>query len=205
VGFSMRKLILVVCALFAFSGLSRTEASTIVDIGTSTFVVAQNGTLDLGGSIPAGAQGTFEIVSNPSFSGAGYAVLNQTAIMDGESFSIQTALGTCPSGFFCGSYPTVIDNVFPSPHLGPGGFSRFDISNLDPTLTIASSWNLLFSQGNIVIPTDYQVEVSVSLPQGVAPIPEASTWAMLLIGFVGLGVLAQRRSRKNFAAIGIGC
>jgi hypothetical protein len=205
-GVSMRKLIVAVCLLFVFSPGGNAEASTIVDIGATTFVVSQNGTLELGGSIPAGAQGTFEIVGNPSFSGAGYAVLNQTAIIDGESFSIQTALGTCPSGFFCGSYPTVIDNVFGS-HPGPGGFSRFDISSLDPALTIFSNSTLqqLSPGSNIAIPSDYQVEVRVSLPQGVAPIPEASTWAMLLIGFVGFGVMAQRRSRKNFPGIGIGC
>jgi hypothetical protein len=204
VGFSMRKLIVVVCALFAFSGLNRTEASTIVDIGTSTFVVAQNGTLDLGGSIPAGAQGTFEIVGNPSFSGSGFAILDRTATIDGATYGIVTGLGTCPVDY-CGSFPYVTINGVT--HVGPGGFSSFDLSSLDPALIISS--NIALQQmspgSNIAIPTDYQVEVRVSLPQGVAPIPEASTWAMLLIGFVGFGVLAQCRSRKNFAAIGIGC
>jgi hypothetical protein len=196
-GVSMRKLIVAVCLLFVFSPGGNAEASTIVDIGATTFVVSQNGTLELGGSIPAGAQGTFEIVGNPSFSGAGYAVLNRTAVIDGASYSIQTALGTCPSGSFCGSYPTVSDNVFPSPHPGPGGFSTFAISSLDRTLTILSSWNFLFSEGNIVVPSDYQVEIAVSLPTGVAPIPEPSTWAMLMLGFLGIGAMAYGRSLNN--------
>jgi hypothetical protein len=196
----MRTLVLVFGAVLAFSVSSRTEASTVVDIGSTTLLVPQNGTIELGGSIPPGARGTFEIIGNPSFSGSGFAVLNRTVVIDGESFSIQTALGTCPVAF-CGRYPIVTDNVFPGSHPGPGGFSTFVISSLDPTLTISSSSNFLFSEGNIVIPSDYQVEVSVSLPSGIAPIPEASTWAMLLIGFVGFGVMARRRSHKSLAAI----
>jgi hypothetical protein len=204
VGFSMRKLILVVCALFAFSGLSRTEASTLVDIGTMSLVVPQNGTLDLGGSAPAGAQGTFEIFGNPSFSGSGFAILDRIASINGATYDILTGLGTCPVDY-CGSFPYVTINGVT--HVGPGGFSNFPISSLDPALTIFSNSTLqqLSPGSNIAIPSDYQVEVRVSLPQGVAPIPEASTWAMLLIGFVGFGVMAQRRSRKNFPGIGIGC
>src|SRR4051794_2138688 len=126
----MRKLVLVVCVLFAFSVSSRTEASTLVDIGTMTLVVPQNGTIELGGPIPSGSQGAFDVIGNPSFSGTGFAVLNRTAIIDGASYSIQTALGTCPVAF-CGPYPFVTDNVFGS-HLGPGGYSIFPISSLAP-------------------------------------------------------------------------
>ena len=31
------------------------------------------------------------------------------------------------------------------------------------------------------------------VPQDVAPIPEASTWAMMVLGFLGLGFVAARR------------
>lgn len=37
------------------------------------------------------------------------------------------------------------------------------------------------------------------------PLPEPSTWAMLILGFAGLGFLSYRRSRKNFASIRTGC
>ena len=40
----MRKFVLVLCAALAFSISSRGDASTVVDIGTSTFVVPQFGT-----------------------------------------------------------------------------------------------------------------------------------------------------------------
>jgi hypothetical protein len=201
----MQKFVLGLCVVLAFPVSSRTQASTVVDIGTTTFALPQNGTLELSGPAPAGAQGTFEIIGNPSFSGSGFAVLNRTAVIDGASYSIQTGLGTCPVAF-CGSFPYVTDNVFGS-HPGPGGFSLFDISSLDPALTVSSNWTLqqLFPRSSIVIPADYQVEVNVSLPNGVAAVPEPTTWAMLLIGFVAFGIMAHRRSRKNFASIRTGC
>ena len=35
----------------------------------------------------------------------------------------------------------------------------------------------------------------------VAAVPELSTWAMMLIGFGGIGFLAYRRSKKTSAAV----
>jgi hypothetical protein len=195
----MRKLILAISLLLAFSAWSRSEASTVVDIGTTTFVVPQNGTIDLGGPIATPIQGFFDIVGSPTFSGSGFAVLNMNASVNGASYSIQTSLGTCPVAY-CGSFPYVTDNVYGS-HLGPGGYSIFQISDLsDPTFTISSNWTLQVFQGNIVVPADYQVQINVSLPTGVAAVPEPSTWAMMLLGFIGIGAMAYRRSRKRSMA-----
>jgi hypothetical protein len=188
----MRKLVLVVCVLFAFSVSSRTEASTLVDIGTMTLVVPQNGTIELGGPIPSGSQGTFEIIGNPSFSGTGFAVLDRTAVINGASYDILSALGTCPPDA-CHGLPFVTDTLN-GPHVGSTGLSIFPISNFDPTLNISSNWSLLFVQGNIAVPADYQVEVALSLPAGVSAIPEPSTWVMLIIGFVGIGAIAYRQA-----------
>jgi hypothetical protein len=197
----MRKLILAICLLLAFSAWSRTEASTVVDIGTTTFVVPQNGTLDLSGPIPEPAQGIFNIVGSPTYSGSGFAVLNMYAFVDGASYSIQTSLGTCPVGY-CGSFPYVTDNVY-GLHHGPGGYSTFLISNLDdPALTISSNWTLQVFQGSIVVPADYQVQISVSLPAGVAAVPEPSIWAMMILGFFGVGIVAYRRQNKMGCRIG---
>jgi hypothetical protein len=33
----------------------------------------------------------------------------------------------------------------------------------------------------------------------VKPIPEASTWAMMIIGFIGIGFLAYRRKGRTYA------
>jgi hypothetical protein len=189
----MRKLIVAVCLLLVFSPWGRSEASTLIDVGATTFVVPQNGTLGLGGSVPAGAQGTFEIIGNPSFSDTGFAILDRSAMINGTTYDILTGLGTCPVDY-CGSFPYVTTTE--GTHVGPGGASLFPISSLDQSLTISSNIMLRqFSPGsNIAIPADYQLEVRVFLPPGIAPIPETSTWAMLLIGFVGFGVVSYRGS-----------
>jgi hypothetical protein len=35
----------------------------------------------------------------------------------------------------------------------------------------------------------------------VASVPEPSTWAMMILGFAGIGFMAYRRSRKNAIAL----
>jgi hypothetical protein len=167
------------------------EASTIVTIGTSAFEVPQNGTLDLSAPISGPAFGSFFISDVPTFTGSGFAVLIMNASVNGSPYTLQTSLGTCPVSF-CGSFPIVIDNVF-GQHLGPGGFSIFQTADVDPALTVSSDWSLQAFTGNIVVPADYEVHITVSLPPGVAAVPEPSTWAMLLIGFAGIGFVAYRR------------
>ena len=192
----MRKVVLAICIFLAFSAWSRSEASTVVDIGTTSFVVPQNGTLDLSGPISPPAQGTFDIVGGPAFSGTGFAILTMNAFVDGASFSIEESLGACPVAY-CGSFPYVTDNVY-GLHLGPFGYSTFLASNSsNPALTISSDWTLQVFQGNIVVPSDYQVKIAVSLPAAVAAVPEPSTWAMTILGFFGVGIVAYRRQNKR--------
>jgi hypothetical protein len=42
--------------------------------------------------------------------------------------------------------------------------------------------------------------VSSPLSLSLTPIPEASTWAMMLLGFAGLGFLVYRKGRKGTLA-----
>jgi hypothetical protein len=43
---------------------------------------------------------------------------------------------------------------------------------------------------SVILPDGFSIE-------GIAPVPEPSTWAMLLIGFAGIGFGAYRRSRQS--------
>ena len=40
---------------------------------------------------------------------------------------------------------------------------------------------------------------SLATPGVMAAVPEPSTWAMMLIGFAGLGFMAYRRTKKSAA------
>jgi hypothetical protein len=38
------------------------------------------------------------------------------------------------------------------------------------------------------------VTINYNSVSGAAPVPEASTWAMMILGFLGVGLLAYRRN-----------
>jgi hypothetical protein len=169
-------------------------ASTVVDIGSDTFSIPQNGVVILSNPSSAPFTGSFDIIGNPTFSGSGFAILTMNANVNGANYSVETELGTCPVGN-CGSFPYVTDNVYGS-HLGPGGYSTFLVSNSEnPALDVSSSWSLQLLSGNIAITPDYQVQINVSLPASVAAVPELSTWAMLVLGFLCIGATAYRKSQ----------
>ena len=157
----MRKVVLALCLYLTLSGWDQTEASTLVNLGTTSVVVPQDGTLSLDGPFPGPVDGFFSIIGSPTYSGSGFAVLSMYATVNGAAYSVQTSLGTCPSGY-CGSFPYVTDNVY-GLHRGPGGSSVFHISDLDdPAVTVSSNWNLQVFSGTIFVPADYQVQISMS-------------------------------------------
>jgi hypothetical protein len=59
---------------------------------------------------------------------------------------------------------------------------------VDPTISDPSDYTLLFSP-----------PISNS-PDNVASMPESSTWAMMLIGFAGLGFASYRASQRQAVA-----
>jgi hypothetical protein len=76
------------------------------------------------------------------------------------------------------------------------------VSDADRTFNIEGYAHIYDPGGNGVIGNYY---LSVFLPDGLAlvqipAVPEPSTWAMLLLGFIGIGFVGSKRSRKNPAS-----
>ena len=55
------------------------------------------------------------------------------------------------------------------------------------------SWS---SPGNLNLGID---NINYELVNVASPVPETSTWAMMLLGFAGVGFMAYRRSSANAA------
>ena len=94
----------------------------------------------------------------------------------------------------CGTGPTGNGNLWDIRTFDITSFLSPGINNLDVTL------------GPGVRPDDAIADIvaAIDLPAGAAPptpgVPEASTWAMMLLGFAGLGYAGYRRSRRTGAA-----
>jgi len=68
------------------------------------------------------------------------------------------------------------------------GFGIFGLLNFNPNATGVYTFDLkLFSEGN-----DLLGDVSIQ----VNAVPEPSTWAMLILGFAGIGFMAYRRKSR---------
>lgn len=75
---------------------------------------------------------------------------------------------------------------------GNGDIPGSGISYIDPTLTISP--NFLSSNPG------YQIAFSQGISQASA-VPEPSTWAMMLIGFAGIGFAGLRRAKPDATAL----
>jgi hypothetical protein len=51
---------------------------------------------------------------------------------------------------------------------------------------------------NVEVP--YTLQLQLTLPDGITATPEPSTWAMMLLGFAGVGFMAYRRKAKSALA-----
>jgi hypothetical protein len=94
-------------------------------------------------------------------------------------------------GTFTGTAPTLVNNVL-TPGAGPGGtvgyIANFDFGTAYKYYAFGASTEAIGS-GNT------EQELSA-----VGAIPETSTWAMMILGFAGIGFMGYRR-RKNQGAL----
>jgi len=100
----------------------------------------------------------------------------------GEPFTLLASNGTAP---------TTVNNVL-SPSGGAVGYiADFDFGTAYNYYAFGAS-TVAFAQGN----PDQELSAVSTIPGAV---PEPSTWAMLLLGFAGIGFMAYRRSHKGAA------
>ena len=75
-------------------------------------------------------------------------------------------------------------------HCSRRSFLAFDEDGLQTNHIFAGRWNDV----GVGTPLGYVVEYSASAN---SPVPEASTWAMLLLGFLGIGLTMRRRQSES--------
>ena len=168
--------------------------------GANLFLVGGPATITYslyGAGWEAGAQNTFQFTTSAgvinNFDSFGNVVVNQAnGLLD---FLFTTNLAVTPNSVVNGSNVprgSDIPNFFVSffaadgVTLGAFGSGTSGVIALDD------------SGGGNPADADYDdLVIKFTLSNGfVAPVPEASTWAMMLIGFAGLGFLAYRRKSK---------
>jgi PEP-CTERM motif len=105
------------------------------------------------------------------------------------------ALGINDQGWIVGDYTVANGDMFGFLDKGGGVFIT-----LDPFGSTAVTANGINDNGNVV---GFYVNAAgatigfESAPLGSTPIPEPSTWAMMLLGFAGLGFLGYRKTLKR--------
>jgi hypothetical protein len=135
---------------------------------------------------------------------AGAAILEVHYVGDGfdvswEQSSTPTPISFVPSGMevavtdFTGAGPYAAIDYFTSPG---GGFETPDflINVLGPQLFSGTTINPVFSVGSFSLHNDNESDAGVIT---FSAVPEPSTWAMMLLGFAGLGLAGYRALRRT--------
>ncbi|MGC2786392.1 MAG: hypothetical protein WA397_21670 [Roseiarcus sp.] len=213
----MRKLLLPAAAAFAVVAAAPAAHAIVLDPGTSgspdllslgagSTLVADTGLLSFSNSAFSGTldEWVYQDTAN-TFNSGDLTWVIQVA----NSANSSDAIGRVTAGNFAGFMTDVGDN---------GGANAPDLVDRDtPGHTIGFSWaetggllvgdtsDLLFIDTNATrfIPgTLAVIDSQTSDLSGYEPsaVPEAPTWAMMLLGFAGLGVAGYRGSRKSAAS-----
>jgi hypothetical protein len=138
---------------------------------------------------------TFDLLSGGPGSGINFSNLVTTSFATGAAFNPTTDafvnhLGGVTSDDIGDFTIVVIPN--PVPGRPPFSFIEVDGSSFSKGAQVFSAAS--FEMGGLGVP------FSVQAPLTITSIPEPSTWAMMLIGFAGLGFVGYRATRKGQAA-----
>jgi hypothetical protein len=119
------------------------------------------------------------------FGSATTAIANQ---FSQQAHGVQFQDATTLTQFVFGSFINANDDSLPFTLTGPVDYT------LSPNAGGAMTW-----QYNVNgVGTDIIGSVrAMSIHEHVAAVPEPATWAMMLLGFAGVGFMAYRRSRKD--------
>ncbi len=88
---------------------------------------------------------------------------------------------------------------------GSGAINQWVIGIINTNGTVSwdsdapNSSNITFDQSAIIEGNALNFNSPGTWTESVSGVPELSTWTMMLIGFAGIGFMAYRRSRNNFA------
>jgi hypothetical protein len=111
-------------------------------------------------------------------------------------WEVSTAVGTQPRiigvniDIFDSSHNLVLSDTF------AGVLAGFALSTLEETLLTPGDYTLVLT-GNSVRGAVYDISLAFD---GVAPsVPEPSTWAMMILGFAGVGYMTYRRRKQSTA------
>jgi hypothetical protein len=179
---------------------------------TLTFTVPANSSVQIGGKNGIGSSKNQEIIGpipsviqtadlGPSFGASLTTVANEPQFDTGQLGFIVTGLDGSPVysffDFALANYQQLDANVpFVFAGLTAGGEPILDLAS-DPSTQITDSSGDLLSQYSFTAETVEIASIAVA-----APVPEPSTWAFILIGFVGMGSMTYRqRKRKGAPAV----
>jgi hypothetical protein len=185
-------------AFFAYLGTSPSTLGLLVASGNNwpgSFVLTPTGLapgvtnyLNIE-AINYGGPGGFSAVLNLSDAGFQFASGSQTLTTDPSNLA-----------YWLGGYNSSNSAVAPQPWVQPAGGVLQDLSY---------SWGNITGTPNWIWPSDPSsssnqfntcgyctVDFSVAITS-VGGVPEPSTWAMLLLGFAGIGFIAYRRKQNR--------
>lgn len=127
-----------------------------------------------------------------------------TLFSPGSSFEITTNVCDYDTqiGYYCG-----LDTLTFYSELAGGGFSRLHgylVGQGEPGRYFSSAMYTGDEQAPVFLPGSYAVstgagEGTFTISRATSAVPETGTWAMMVVGFGGVGVAIRKRKRLHLA------